>query len=396
LSSIISPEYHVDFEDNGKGQPPAKSPTYDDNLCVWDGFACGTNIELGPMAADCSAFVAVPPWTFIDSQQCKGRETAPRAFIALLKKDCQAAQNCTSYGFYEVIYAEQYAKISNTGLGEDLFQKFRDQISSNNTGLITLPADRTIVADYHSARARRSNSRAGAMLSEWPFAGGEWSAAGSLLRPEVQTPMTSPGDGIIEITSRRLPSVTDPTKLRVLKLDFSNKDHPRPRRRTDMWRALAVCILLLIYPPFARADAVVTLCASDDQAGAGTDPTMALAAGGHITFNCGAAAATILVNCTHPIAADTAIDGGGTVTLQGDARVPGCGGNAAQYATFHNDAAQIFALALSGLHITGATPLPDGGITPLTGGNVELSRLSPRSGQGRSVGDPALPESDAR
>jgi len=40
------------------------------------------------------------------------------------------------------------------------------------------------------------------------------------------------------------------------------------------------------HPGRARADALVTLCRSDDQAGPGTNFSAAIAAGGTISFNC--------------------------------------------------------------------------------------------------------------
>jgi hypothetical protein len=103
-----------------------------------------------------------------------------------------------------------------------------------------------MVADYHSARGQKiefscwghesdsdtwgvyhADNIATHKLDDWPFAGGEWSGSTSLLRGEVQTPMKSSGDGIVEITSPRLRASSDPTKPRVLRLDFSDRDHPK-------------------------------------------------------------------------------------------------------------------------------------------------------------------------
>ncbi|MBV8033653.1 hypothetical protein [Roseateles sp.] len=237
----IKGAYDVDTDSDGN-----KLATYDNNLCVWDGFACGTNIELGPMATDCDADVATPPWIFIDTTNCKGRKSAPRTLIVVFKKDCPSGQGCTNYGFFEVIDADAYGKLSGAAAGEDLFKKFRDQITSANTALLALAAGTNMVADYHSARAQKLefscwghetdsdtwgvyhvDNVATHDLGAWPFAGGEWSGSASLLRPEVQTPMRSVGNGTVEITSPRLRSLADPTKFRVLRLDFSDRDHPK-------------------------------------------------------------------------------------------------------------------------------------------------------------------------
>ena len=232
-------EYDVDYDGS------TKLVTYDNNLCVWDGFACGTNLDLGSLA-DCHGDTSVAPWTFIDSQQCDGRKDAPRTLIAIFVKPCPSGQNCTNYGLFEVIDADRYKAIANPAPVEDLFAKFRTQISTANAVLATLPAGPGMVAPYQSARGQNlefsswgheSNSHTWGVyhvngtathkLDDWPFAGGEWSGAGSLLLPDVQTPMKSTGDGIVEITSPRLKSPTDPTKARVLRLDFSDQSHPK-------------------------------------------------------------------------------------------------------------------------------------------------------------------------
>lgn len=142
-----------------------------------------------------------------------------------------------------------------------------------------------------------------------------------------------------------------------------------------MSRVLAIGALLLILGSrFAHADATVTLCGSDDQGGAGTNLTSALAVGGRVTFSCGGLV-TIMVNCTHSLSANTDIDGGGSVTLQGNTSVPGCGGSASAYAMFANPSPARRSLRLSRIHIIGAKPKPDGSITTLTGGNVARGNL---------------------
>ena len=241
----IKGEYHLDTETSDDGRT-IREPTYDNNLCVWDGFACGTNIELGPMATDCSASVSTPLWTFIDSQKCGGRKTAPQTFIAIFQKDCPASQKCTNYGLFEVIDASQYLTLHPPAAGEDLFANFQAQVAADNASLATLPAGLNMVSDYHSARGQKiefscwgheSGSDYWGVfhvdnipthnLGAWPFAGGEWTSSGSMLRPDVQTPMRGIGDGLIEITSPHLRSVADPADPRVLRLDFTDRDHPR-------------------------------------------------------------------------------------------------------------------------------------------------------------------------
>src|SRR5262249_10512473 len=154
-----------------------------------------------------------------------------------------SGQDCTSYGFFEVIDADSYKAIVNPAPGEDLFTKFRTQISTANAVLATLTAGPHMVGPYHSARGQslefssggresdsdtwgvyHVNGGATQQLDDWPFAGAE---PGALLRAEVQTPMKSSGDGVVEITSPRLKSPSNPTKARVLRLDFGDRDHPK-------------------------------------------------------------------------------------------------------------------------------------------------------------------------
>jgi hypothetical protein len=66
----------------------------------------------------------------------------------------------------------------------------------------------------------------------------------------------------------------------------------------------------------AMADAVVTACAEDNQAGAGTNLAQAITAGGVIRFNC-PAGSVIRVSGRYDLPGSTLIDGGGTVTLDG-------------------------------------------------------------------------------
>ncbi|HZT77128.1 MAG TPA: hypothetical protein VFA27_10750 [Vicinamibacterales bacterium] len=142
-----------------------------------------------------------------------------------------------------------------------------------------------------------------------------------------------------------------------------------------MSRVLVVAaLLLLVGARSAHADATVTLCVSDTQSGAGTNLTSALAAGGRITFNCGAAA-TIHVNCRHSLSANTVIDGGGAITLQASPASPGCGGLASAFTLFENPSPARRSLHLQRLRIVGIKPIPDGGVTTLTGGNVARGNL---------------------
>jgi predicted outer membrane repeat protein len=139
----------------------------------------------------------------------------------------------------------------------------------------------------------------------------------------------------------------------------------------------ALVLLLLVCARIAHADSTVDRCGSDIESGAGTNLATALAAGGRITFSCGGGA-TINVNCSHALSADTEIDGGSTVTLRGNPGTPGCGGLASAYSMFANASPTRRALQLRNLRIVEARPKPDGGVTNLVGGNVARGNLDLR------------------
>ena len=240
----IKGEYHLDTTKESDGSI-TRMPTYDNNLCVWDGFACGTNIDLGAMAQDCQLVAGPVPWTFIDSAQCKGRATAPRTLIAIFSKDCPASRKCTNYGLLEIIGAADYAAIRGLAPGVDPFPVFTAQVAGDNAALASMPAGPNMVSTYKSARGQAIefsswghesgddywgvfyvDGIATHKLPDWPFAGGEWNGSGSPLQPNVRTPMIATGDGLLDISSPHLKSPADPSKPRVLRLDFRNRDHP--------------------------------------------------------------------------------------------------------------------------------------------------------------------------
>ena len=257
---------------------------------------------------------------------------------------------------------------------ELLFMNFQNQLAGDNVSLASLPAGPNMVTDYHSARGQKiefscwgheSGSEFWGVfhvdnipthgLGAWPFAGGEWASSGPVLRPEVQTPMHGTGDGLIEITSPRLRSLGNPANPRVPQARFHQ---PRPSSdaggELNMWRVIALGLALAFPTTAAHADAVVTLCNSGNQTGAGTNLVSALATGGRITFACGSSA-TILMSCQHQIVANTEIDGGGTVTLQDDPSaclIPRTQG------LFNHNSAQPFSFQLTSLRIVGVKPPP--------------------------------------
>ena len=122
-------------------------------------------------------------------------------------------------------------------------------------------------------------------------------------------------------------------------------------------RVSALVPVLLLVAACTTAHAVkVTLCSTDTQAPAGgksVNLAQALQAGGSVTFDCGGPA-TIRFTRTHVIRVDTQVDGGGTVTLDGN-------GNALGRFDGENDAATLRLTSLSILRGGRASPPPSPG-----------------------------------
>src|SRR5262249_24555989 len=93
---------------------------------------------------------------------------------------------------------------------------------------------------------------------------------------------------------------------------------PQPAHGRAALKFLLIAGLLLIavpnHPSRARADALVTLCGSDDQVGPGTNFSAAIASGGTIGFNCPGHPA-LQITHVHVINRPTTIDGGDAVSL---------------------------------------------------------------------------------
>jgi hypothetical protein len=239
----IEGTYHLDTTQNDDGTLK-RMPTYDHNLCVWDGFACGINIDAIALTSTCHFELGSSTWIFIDSTRCAGHESAPRTLLAIFQKPCPVALGCRNYGFFEIISAQRYSAL-HPSPGQDAFDAFRTQVQRDNPLLEGMAAGPGSRATYRSVRGQALEFSSWAHQSDdddwgvykvdgvathpvdqWPFAGGEWTNAGSLLPPGVQTPMIAGGDGKVVITSPRLRNALDARQPKVLTLDFRNGDHP--------------------------------------------------------------------------------------------------------------------------------------------------------------------------
>jgi hypothetical protein len=81
--------------------------SHDDNLCVYKGFACGTNIVVPTALEDCFAPQQGTPWAFLNSATCPAMPNTPPFFVALFRKPCPSeAENCIgNWGFFHAVEA---------------------------------------------------------------------------------------------------------------------------------------------------------------------------------------------------------------------------------------------------------------------------------------------------
>lgn len=226
---------------------PNADPSYDQNVCVWDGFACGVNIVIPPSSPDdpaagfttttalpeeggpCMTTVASgtgATWSFIDSRRCPAYHHAPRTFTLIYRQDCpKGALHCEdNFGFFEVIDA----------VSTDDFNQFMAKVMADNPpGFIKISFSvdgPEMNGTYKSVRGQviwcqafQSATRMPRIIgvdaspqkdwSTWSFAEGS-----SALRPGVVTPITATGDGLVTISNMRL--------NKTLELDFRDKNHP--------------------------------------------------------------------------------------------------------------------------------------------------------------------------
>ncbi len=222
----------------------ADSPSFDHNLCVWQGFACGTNVMIPeafavqPPVGTLPCMVQVPSganarWNFIDTSLCTGYARSPRSFIAIYRHDCPTGgTDCDdNFGFFEVV------DVSRTPQANNAFDLFKTRvIAANPPGFVSLFNTglqlHRMGGSYHSERghvirfsadAHQHDSRASGIVDvdgvapnpfgAWGFASGE-----PAMMPGVTTPILSSGGGYVDIANALTGNH--------LELDFRDVQHP--------------------------------------------------------------------------------------------------------------------------------------------------------------------------
>lgn len=196
--------------------------SHDDNVCVYRGFACGTNIVVPDPLAAC--FVSQPgtPWSFLQAATCAALPRARPFHVALYRRPCpQGATAClNNWGFFEAVEAVPTAN------PDSAFAAFRGRVlAANPASLIPDPTGGTwlpivrgppLPGTYVSSRGQRIvfdaaitmmsggdapgvrsvDGVAESKVSDWPLAaGGVINAKGC---PGAAFPFAV--NGLIEIT----------------------------------------------------------------------------------------------------------------------------------------------------------------------------------------------------
>jgi hypothetical protein len=206
------------------------SETFTDNLCVWQNFACGTNVHIPSDIAQC--LIHDPNhvglhWYFLDSSICDGYKTGPSFFVVMYvicpQDICRPDLQNAGAGFLEVIDnpsdpigAFEFKVIQRNPASPELANLGQGCLTSNGvcTGHYhsmngTVSRDLEIALRGHQDDPNKTgiNSIDGVAVkgpAEWSLAEGDI--------------INSQGDGVISIRNPRMGAEVI--------LDFSDVNHP--------------------------------------------------------------------------------------------------------------------------------------------------------------------------
>lgn len=203
--------------------------TWDHNLCVWAGFACGLNVTVPASFEACAQPAPLPAqneWRFIDTAApaCGAVAGSLRQFVVIYREACRTADTgcAINFGFIEVLEA-----------GTESLAAFMSRtVAANPKGFIVpfntggvLPmggtyhsarnADIQFLADAHQQDSDKwgissVNGIATKDLDDWDFAVGDV--------------VTADGKGLVRMTNAALKDPAHP--LVTLELDMTSKPNP--------------------------------------------------------------------------------------------------------------------------------------------------------------------------
>jgi hypothetical protein len=200
-----------------------KYASYDRNLCVWDGFACGVNPMFpDDLKAPCMTFGPRAGWFFVrsDSADCPGYAGAPLFWIALYHKillgsDHAGWGSVYGYGFLEIVdgaemgFDEFKARVLGRNPGPGAPMSFAGDCSGSYVSARGSPGQRI---EFSCERVTKVDANEQPEPFDWPHAGAPAGALGA-------APIQSSGSGRIEVTSA--------VAKRKVVLNFENRDDPR-------------------------------------------------------------------------------------------------------------------------------------------------------------------------
>ncbi|HWK63643.1 MAG TPA: hypothetical protein VNS34_01810 [Rhizobiaceae bacterium] len=179
------------------------APSYDLNLCVWDGFACGVNVIVpGDLAAPCMKPGHRAGWFLVrsDDADCPAYNGGPPFWMSIYRKQLFGSD----LGDFDEVYSAGFVEVVDAA--DMTFDDFKARVAARNPGdPMTLSDD--CEGTYVSARGSPGQRIAFDCErvtevdtieqpdpDDWPHAGAPPGAIG-------HAPITSSGSGRVEITS---------------------------------------------------------------------------------------------------------------------------------------------------------------------------------------------------
>ncbi len=314
-------------EDHG-----ADGRTFDHNTCMWKGFTCGINFQIGDGLAGCTFDPgSAPEWSFLNSTKCDATKNLAPFYVVRYLVSCDdkslGCQDNGKFGFFEIVDAAtlpdfdgfRNATVQQNGL---VFPGTLGDIIAAGKGLGSPPVEPIKqVGRYQSVATgdliwfsptahQRDSDRSGIegintdrgkvpLISKWPFASGDV--------------LNAAGDGIVKFVNPNTGvAVTWDFK------EFTTSEEEPAVRALRLCAFLSAAISCVALTSQQAVGLEVDQCASD-VAPVGINLATALAAGGKITFRC-AAGTTLRITKLHSVNRSVEIDGGGQVTLDGNSQ----------------------------------------------------------------------------
>lgn len=199
------------------------APSYDRNMCVWDGFACGVNVVVpDDLKAPCMKPGPRLRWSFVrsDDPDCPAYKDGPRFWMVLYNEsrlglDVADFGPTYSIGFVEIVdgdqitFADFAARVAQRNPGPGAPMTSSGDCSGAYVSARGATGQRI---EFNCERVTKVDATTQPKPSDWGHAGAPPGALGF-------APIQSSGNGTVEITSL--------IARRKLTLDFAQWDNPQ-------------------------------------------------------------------------------------------------------------------------------------------------------------------------